>query len=130
MEKSNVEMLDKTPDEIKNLDDQKIDQDQDEIKPKKRKYTRRKKAKKIELPVQSKPLIEILFNNILADRFGEKWRLTNQESEALGRALDDVIMKYSVTILEKYSEEMTLIVTASAIIIPRLLMKESGNEKK
>ena len=58
--------------------------------------------------------------DIFASRKGDKWKLRAEESEQLGAALDPVLAKYMPSDGEDISAELSLVIVAVAIIVPRL----------
>ncbi len=58
--------------------------------------------------------------NLMASRKGHVWKLTEEESQALGASLDAVLAKYIPTGIDKYGQEFALISVAVAIILPRI----------
>lgn len=77
------------------------------------------------VPVQSRELWKLIFNSLLPPRFGDHWKLSDPELDALAAATDPLIVKYTGFIFEKYREELTFAIVAGGVLIPRFLIKKS-----
>ena len=79
--------------------------------------------------MDTEPIIKLLFNQILASRFGEHWKLERQEITQLKNATNALLAKYAIS-FGKYSEEINFIAIAGMIILPRLGLNEGVKNDK
>jgi len=75
----------------------------------------------------SKDLIEYLFNDILANRFGEHWILKEKELDGLSRASDAMLIRYAKW-LEKNGIVINFGLWLFIIVVPRLRSPEKRGE--
>lgn len=79
--------------------------------------------------MDTEPIIKLLFNQILASRFGEHWKLERQEITQLKNAANALLAKYAIS-FGKYSEEINFVAIAGMIILPRLGLNEGVKDDK
>lgn len=86
----------------------------------------------------SEPVVEFLFDDILASRFGEDWILKEKELKSLSKATDELLLAYAEW-LSKHAAKINFVLCLFMIIKPRIESakkrreaerEKSGKEKK
>lgn len=67
--------------------------------------------------------------DFLAKRYGEQWRLSLEEKKKLGVLCNKVSSKYLPLWLERFADEIALLLTIGTVVYPRYLMTKAMLEK-
>jgi hypothetical protein len=67
--------------------------------------------------------------DFLAKRYGEQWKLSIEEKKKLGVLCNKVSSKYLPLWLERFADEIALLLTIGTVVYPRYLMTKAMLEK-
>lgn len=67
--------------------------------------------------------------DFLAKRYGEQWKLSVEEKKKLGVLCNKVSSKYLPLWIERFADEIALLLTMGTIVYPRYLMTKAMLEK-
>lgn len=67
--------------------------------------------------------------DFLAKRYGEQWKLSIEEKKKLGVLCNKVSSKYLPLWIERFADEIALLLTMGTIVYPRYLMTKAMLEK-